>query len=189
MPLGDDGIAGGQRRREVASGDPVEREGKIVRSDDEHGAERCVDRADARFRVDRRQRPRAVAAGRGRLPELPGRARQFDVLQPRRHRQARLTCRDPGQLIGVGVDRRRVAFEESCNLLAWHAGEPCERVIRSRKDAVALHAIADRKPSLQRLPRRGVERGERLAARGRHPPPVDPHLCCRHARHLLASPP
>ena len=88
--FGDHRIAGGDRRGKVAAGDAVERERKIVRTKHPHRPQRCMAGANALPGVDRRSQPTAISRGSRGLAQLAGRARQFDVGQPRLHRQGRL---------------------------------------------------------------------------------------------------
>src|SRR4051812_9262812 len=94
VALGDDGVARRDRRRKISTGGAGKRERKVVRSEHDDGADRSETRSDVELRVDRRQGPAALDGSGGRLAQLVDGARQLDVAQPWRDRQAALDVRE-----------------------------------------------------------------------------------------------
>ena len=89
--LGDDRIARGNRRGEIAAGDAVERERKIVRPEHGHRTDWRQNTERMLFFVSIVGSAHEPSTRRGgRLPQLVRRPGQLDVGQPRRHRKRRL---------------------------------------------------------------------------------------------------
>ena len=102
MGLGDDGIAGCDRGREVAAGDGAVGQGKIRRRKHDDRSEPEGRRADVPLGVDHAHPPGALAGGGGGLPQLVEHPRQLHVSQPRFHSQPRFSMGHGHQLVPPG---------------------------------------------------------------------------------------
>ena len=112
MGLGDDGIAGCDRGREVAAGDGAVGQGKIRRRKHDNRSEPEGRRADVPLGVDHAHPPGALAGGGGGLPQLVEHPRQLDVNQPRFHSQPRFSMGHGHQLVPAGRQPVGITLEE-----------------------------------------------------------------------------
>ena len=174
VPLGDHRIAGGDRRGEVATGDPVKGERKVVRTDAEDGAtERTAITADVRIHVDQRASPgrsRDVLRRLGGLSQLAQHPIELHLRQSRFERQSRLLVCDPRDLGSASVDPLRHAPEEPGDPAGFGRRHRGRGVERGGRHGVEVLLVRDRERPIDRLPGRGIPGMEgRPIGRGVHP--------------------
>jgi hypothetical protein len=112
MGLRDDGVAGGDGSGEVSSADAVEGEGKVVRTEDDDGADRSEAGADIFFDVEGCVTPGLLAHCGGSLAKLVGGAGEFDVFEARGDWKCGFLRRSCDDGSGSGFDVSGVGFEK-----------------------------------------------------------------------------
>jgi hypothetical protein len=118
--LGDNRIAGGDRRGEISACDAVEGERKVVGAKYQHWPDASEHRADVVGGVDGGERPRTFArSGRG-LPELAGGAGKFDIGQSRRLGERGLRMRHRHEFVFADFDPSGEVLQKLRDSLAGH---------------------------------------------------------------------
>ncbi len=152
MRLGDDRIARGNRRGEIATGNRIEGERKIVRPEHQH---RLAQRRQVRTQIGR-----AVDDGLGPaitphrvcgLTQLPAGARQFVATQAGGRRQRRLGMRQCNQGVGIGIQRVGVAFQKGSDALDRRGHEFRCHCLRRNDGRFHIVRTTDRKMRPDRL--------------------------------------
>ena len=138
MPLGDHRIAGGDRGSKVPATDTVECEWEIVRPEDADRTNRREAGANVCFDIDRRQRPRSVARGRGGLAKLVRCPGQLNLRQAGRDRQCRLEMSQLNDRVAAGIDPLGGAIEKLSDLVTGHASQPIGRDDRRIQRRIAV---------------------------------------------------
>ena len=123
LALAITGLPAGDGGGKISAGDAVERERKIVRAKNGDRAQRRVAGTNVQPRVDRRHPPTSAAGSAGRLAQLSGRARQFDLGQPRLDRQRRLGMGHGNQRVALALDLVGICFQERGNLFDRHTSQ------------------------------------------------------------------
>ena len=109
-------IAGSDGSGKIPAGNTVERQRKIVGAEDGHPpGQRTVHGADAGAGVDRRKTPGPISSRGSPLPQLVGRARQLDTVQPGLCRQTTFGVGHRHDLIAAGFYTIGILFQKLCN--------------------------------------------------------------------------
>ena len=180
VPLGDDRVAGCDGGGEVAPGDPIESERKVVGAKDHDRAEGAEGRADIGLRVENGPLPGPLAGRRGRLPKLIAGAGKFGLGQPRFDRQGGFRVGGGDQFGGVGVDELRVLIEEAGEAFPGPARRGDEGAVGRVNRLLNLAPRTDGKHTGQQLAGAGIDCLKRLLSDRGTPLTIDQHRVRRH---------
>ncbi len=176
VPLGDHRIAGSHGGGKISTRCAVEGEGKIVRAEDDHWADRRKHRADVGLGIDRGLHPRAVARRGSRLPQLIDRSRQLDRFQTGLDRQRRFGVGHRNQLFRASFEPAGKGVEKGGKPFAGPAADAPSGGRRSLQGPLDLAPRTDRIIARECLTRLRINGLKRFPPLRLGPSPVDQHF-------------